>query len=169
MADQQRASALAVTINVNPNSYVSIPSNGKMVRQKWGCHPKDDQRFFLDQFKNLLARYNINLLKVIYRYEITEKGNVHAHYDIKCEDNTQQAVEKAKRDFCLLVDKKMPINIMDRCILIKEVFDHKGWVNYVTKDDAELSDDEPIEVPKYNMFLRTKVIKYKQAILPQRS
>lgn len=146
------AEPTAITINVNPLSYVTIPIFGKMVRKRWAKHTTDDQKYFLEQFINLMARHGINRNDVTHRFEETLKGNLHIHLQVN--NGTKVAIENAKEDFCAMVDRKMPAKIKDRCVLIKAVWS-TGWVDYVTKQDPEpSSDDEPIEIPRRNIMIK---------------
>ena len=142
---------LAVTININPASYVSIPIGGKMVRKKWQKHDNADQVFFLSTFFNYLRRYGISDERMTHRYELTDKKNMHLHIQVT---GRREEVERAKQDLCATVCKTMPANYKDRLVYIK-IADSSGWLEYVLKgDEPESEEDERIEIPKHNIMRR---------------
>lgn len=144
----------AVTININPASFVTIPVKGKMVRKKWVSHTVDDQQFFLGTFLSFLQRYGVKTNDVLIRYESTDKGCRHVHMTIPC---SKGPVESAKNDFCAMVQRNMPEEIKDRCVKIVAIYHTDGWNDYVIKEDNRDSDDEPIEdikMPTHNIMRR---------------
>jgi len=140
----------AITINLNPVSFVTIPVNAKNLRKKWQDHAKCDQRFFLMNMINLLTRQQVKSHDMDYTFEATEKGNQHLHLRVRC---PQVCVQSAKEDFCLMVRKGIPQPIKDRMVLIKPCYS-TGWDEYIHKEDDPDTDDMPIDVPKKNLFLR---------------
>lgn len=147
MANQ---SSWAITINLNPLSYVTLPVNGKKCRKKWQDHAQSDQRFFLTSFVNLLQRQQVKAHDMDYTFEVTEKGNIHLHMRVAC---PYVCVESAKNDFCLLVRKSIPQPIKDRMVLIKPQTS-SGWNTYIHKLEDPDIDDTPIEIPKHNLFIK---------------
>lgn len=143
----------AVTINLNPLSYVTIPVHGKKLRKKWADHAQCDQRFFLLTFCLLLQRQQVQPHDMDYAFELTEKGCVHMHIKVIC---PRVVLDSAKEDFCLTVRPRMPEAIKDRLVFIKPMED-SGWTSYIHKEDDPDLDDVPIEVPKDNLFIRRHV------------
>jgi len=156
MATDKQSSDYAVTININPESFVSIPVSGRMLRKKWSAHEVSDQLYFLNNFLMLLTREGLSPKDWLVRFEDTQKGCKHLHMTVT---TSLHVLNSAKENFCVLISKKMPEEIKNRCVLIKKTFDVDRWNQYVKKQDPrdEVSDDEPIEVPKlprYNIMRR---------------
>lgn len=142
----------AITINVNPESFITVPVSGRMVRKKWRAHANEDRQFFLLQFVNLLRREHVLYDDIVYRFEDTEKGIAHMHLSVK---TTAHVLTKCKQDFCALVDKKMPNNIKDRCVTVVQEYNTQGWHDYMQKeDDTHSEPDTPIQMPTRNIMRR---------------
>lgn len=148
----------AITININPQSFITVPVSGKMVRKKWRAHANADRQFFLLQFVNLLRREHVLYDDIVYRFEDTEKGIAHMHLSVKT--NTH-VINKCKQDFCALVDKKMPNNIKDRCVTVVQEYYSQGWQEYMQKeDDTHSEPDTPIQMPTRNIMRRRLIISH---------
>lgn len=148
----------AITININPQSFVSVPVAGKMARKKWRAHANADRRFFLLSYVNLLMREQVGMDDIVYRFEDTEKGISHMHLSVKA---TEHIVTKCKYDFCAMVDKKMPPNIKDRCVKIEREYNTQGWHDYINKELDITPDvyDTPIKMPTHNIMIRHRIVK----------
>lgn len=145
----------AITININPQTFISLPVAGKMVRKKWRAHDNAERQFFLLSFVNLLKRSQVCNDDIDYRFEETEKGIAHIHLSVKA---TAQVIDRCKQDFCALVDKKMPPNIKDRCVTVVPEYFTEGWREYMTKeDDPTQSSDTPIKMPTHNIMIRHRI------------
>lgn len=147
----------AITININPMSFVSLPVGGKMVRKRWKQHDNADRQYFLLSFVNLLKRDQVGPDDIVYRFEDTEKGISHMHLSVK---TTAQVITKCKLDFCALVDRKMPDSIKERCVKILEEYNSQGWQDYMRKedtDDTHSEHDTPIKMPTRNIMIRHRI------------
>lgn len=140
----------AITININPLSYITLPVGGKKCRKKWADHAQCDQRFFLTSFISLLQRQQVKPHDIDYSFELTERGCIHMHLKTIC---PRVILDSAKEDFASQVRSRMPQAIKDRMVFIKPMRD-SGWTAYVHKEEDPDTDDVPIEVPKKNLFLR---------------
>lgn len=148
----------AVTLNINPESYITVPVSGKMARKKWRSHDNADRQFFLFNFVNLLRAQQVSPDDITYRFEDTEKGISHMHLSIK---TTATIIKLCRDNFCALVAKTMPPDIKSRCVKIIKEYNTDGWIEYMRKQDTasdSLDDyDTPIKMPKRNIMIRHRV------------
>lgn len=142
MATIKMKSNYAVTININPMTYIKVPKDGKMISRRWTNHDDECQKYYLTNFIGLLSRYKVDHKSIEYKFEKTQKDNNHMHVHI--EDAEYKQVYHAKRDFCLLIDKKMTDEFQDRCVMIKHEFNPDGWVDYINKEQVP---EELVETP----------------------
>jgi len=126
----------AVTLNVNPNSYVSFLGHRKL----WKNYSALYQRtFFESYFISKISDHN--LICHDYTFEECESGNVHVHLLIEGDIGF---LWELKVFFAEAVNKNMELHYQDRLVDIKPVTDRLGWIRYIHKDSAY--------IPNYNMF-----------------
>lgn len=136
----------AITIDINPRSYVTTYLDGTRCRKMWYKYSNDDQgKFILSNIYAVAGEIDI----VDYAFENTQAGNKHIHMFVK---GTGVAVQNYKIAFCNQIQRRMPVEMQNRCVYIERITDGAGWLSYVHKEQPKTPPTSPDYIPDYNMF-----------------
>jgi len=122
----QYANCYGITIAINPMTFLKVSSK----RERWYSVNNDLQEKFILKLMPIFSTFGIN--DIDYRFELTEKKNVHCHMTVRAEDFQQ--LKTALRQFTDLIDPKMTEPIFQRTCEITKVYS-RGWSKYVHKQD----------------------------------
>jgi len=159
-------SNLALTVNINPQSFVSVYG---IKKTRWNLLSNEIQTRHLD---TILGTFDREHIKYKYAYELTKNCNVHLHVeilfeDLSCDDTIflQSAIEATKNTFFSTLPR-MPKEMMYRTWFVLPVYDSPGWEKYIYKEqkhhlkinNPDPDSDSPLALDSPTLVFPTKPI-----------
>jgi len=121
---EEMVTCLAVTVNIKPNKVMN--------RRRWKLYNNEQQRALLTRLESSFRKVtpSVTLKKLTFE-TCPSNGNIHFHAMYECPKIFESTIinywnEKVDGND---LETKVPW----RHIVVKNVFDKKGWIDYITK------------------------------------